>query len=1155
MSAPGGIRRNFSNFKGLNQGADDLTRPVEFADEATNVEVTRKGAIIKRRGGKPESGLESNIGDGLYTHHFAKANDIQFTGYKFGGSAAFVPYVNPSTGVGGENWTGTASSVLADDANIITIKTANAVFVSDYVVLTDFNFDIPENVEITGFSFETKMSNDIVTPGLQSSRIEITTDGGTTFSRANTVQPYSENTLPSTTPAIARFHTPQHKYGASELTSSVVNSSNFGFGIRMSWASNRDTAIKNYFYIKCGVHYRTRTLTEREETLFTIGDNLYQKKRGTFVITYSGANTATLDVLPNPTANTIDVDIKENGSSIAGFPKSYSATDTIGTLYTDINGLSDYSVVATPIARINGNQSDTQTITVDSSPLTYKANDRIGFYHSGFNYVVWRWVFYTTATTIVVDSRVSVSDNAWLGLGAEPVSNLPQIEALSLPTGTDVTIEVPYWEGVSNVASTECYALQQDNLPPNPGVWTERPFKSDVEQDVAESRNVSFVSSRDVMYFAMPFYLNDGIPDSEYLDGQPAPILQNSGLWKYDGLDCYLAGLPKMTKPSSIDVTNDSLGSGLTTNSTYKYRLQYVYVDYRGNEISGPLTDEIAINTSTYTNVEFVWSAAENPDGSVVYLGNLLRNMAAPFPVREASMNHVLAPSFTQQTTIDVFEYHGIIPGLKVVVWDNSVKRFVERTVLSCTENTVTIDEPISWDIADTQFQYSTYIITPFRMRMWRTVADGSLFYFCQDVAGIRAFGGVTAGYVRFGDGVPDAALGAPLIEVDRQPSLFPKLKYLTNHQGLIVGSGNPDDPEAVYFEDIVSIESSPAASSNFRVSGSTSSGAVTALASDNDDMLAVFKEDSYFNVVGDLDSLSFQVLEVSKNEFGCPSHAALVKMDNVLVFPSNNGFKAVSGGQLITDFRDRLIDDLTDNFYVQVNNQVIPFEDEDKFVIKRATAIYDPSTRQYICYIPCESGTPGFLQNRTVNDNSRVFVYNRGRDSIVKWRLPVSMNMAGGMAIHKDNLYWCARTYDGTRRGQVFHRRQTGTTYDYLDNLDAISMTLRMTWDSMEAPSDYFNAIFLKLFQFAPEQYVGAFDLSVKEYRSYDESTIYTNANRTFSTSTERQKRIKLKSGRASAISVSFTNDTAMEKPVLTGYEYEVRNPYLSRIKAGRNG
>ena len=110
------------------------------------------------------------------------------------------------------------------------------------------------------------------------------------------------------------------------------------------------------------------------------------------------------------------------------------------------------------------------------------------------------------------------------------------------------------------------------------------------------------------------------------------------------------------------------------------------------------------------------------------------------------------------------------------------------------------------------------------------------------------------------------------------------------------------------------------------------------------------------------------------------------------------------------------------------------------------------------------------------------------------------------------------------------------------------------MTWDSLDAPSDYFNAIFLKLFQFAPEQYVGAFDLSVKEYRNYDESTIYTNASRTFSASTDKQKRIKFKTGRASAISLSFTNDVALEKPVLTGYEYEVRSPYLPRIKAGRN-
>jgi len=1153
MSAPGGIRRNFSNFKGLNQGADDLTRPVEFADEATNVEVTRKGAIIKRRGGKPESRTLENIGDGIYTHHFSKANDIEFTGYKLAGAAAFVPYVNPDTGVGGNNWTGAASDVLTDNGISIAVSGPTGVYVSDYIVVTDFGFNVPDNAEITGFSIEVEMATTNATPQAIVPRLSITTDGGNTFIANTYIQPYPESSFINNVAKKFRYQTPDILYGAENLTATLVNNSNFGVGVRLAWSAVSDLDAKQIDYIAFGVHYKTRDLNEREETLFAIGDQLYKKATGTFAITYSGSNTATLDILPEPTTDTITVDIKENGSSISGFPKAYAPTTSIGTMYEDINGLADYSVVATPIARVNGNQTDVNDVTVDASPMTFQRNTRVGFAHSTFGFDVWRWAIDVTSTTITVDTRVSVSDDAWLGIGYEQVQILPQTQGLALTSGTSVSIDVPYWEGVSNIASTEGYARQQDNLPTAAGGWNEQPFKSVLEQDNANSTNVSFVTSRDTLYFAMPFYLNDGVPDAQYRVGQPTPNLQNTGLWKYDGLDCYLAGLPAMTTPEFAQETSYLVGSGLQQNSTYKYRFQYAYIDYRGNEVLGPLTDEITTVTTSQQNIQFLWRDGQNADGTDYILGNTLKVFAAPFPVREAGIDTSVGVQ-TDTATIVVAAYHNIIAGLKVSVWDNNLKRFVPRTVISTTVTSVTFDEPITWDPAISPL-YTHYIITPLRMRVWRTVADGSLFYKAFDAPGVRAIGGATSGYHRLGDGLPDSQLGEPLIEPDRRPSLFPKLRYLANHQGLIVGSGNPDDPEAVYFEDIISIESSPAASSSFRISGSGSSGAVTALASDNDDMLAVFKEDNYFNVVGDLDSLSFQVLEVSKNEFGCPSHAALVKMDNVLVFPSNNGFKAVSGGQLVADFRDRLIDDLTDNFYVQINNQTIKTEDEDRFVIARATAIYDPSTRQYICYIPCESGTPGYLQDRTVNDNSRVFVYNRGRDSIVKWRLPVSMNMAGGMAIHKDNLYWCARTYDGTRRGQVFHRRQTGTTYDYLDNLDAISMTLRMTWDSMEAPSDYFNAIFLKLFQFAPEQYVGAFDLSVKEYRSYDESTIYTNANRTFSTSTERQKRIKLKSGRASAISVSFTNDTAMEKPVLTGYEYEVRNPYLPRIKAGRNG
>ena len=1152
MAAPGGIRRNFSQFKGINQGADDLTRTYEFADEATNVEVTRKGAIIKRRGGKPESRDMSDIGDGIYTHHFSKPNDIEFTGYSFGGTAAFVPYVNPDTAVGGNNWSGTASDVLADNGSLISVQAPTGVYVSDYVVVSNLGFDIPSDAEITGFSFEAELSTNNATPQAVSVRLSLTKDAGTTVIGNNFVQPYPESYYPSTTPIIYRVHTPTTLYGASNLKPEDVNDSNFGFAYRISWSSISDADTKYVDYFKMGVHYRRRDINQREETLFAIGNQLYKKKNGTFVITYSGANTSTLDILPDASSDTIKVDIKENGSSIAGFPKAYAPTTPIGTMYEDINGLSGYSVVATPIARVNGNQSDAASVTVDASPMTFADKDRVGFYDSALGYEVWRWIHYTTATTLVIDTRTSVSDDAWLGIGYEQVQSLPQTESLSLPTSTAVTINVPFWEGVSNVASTEGYARQQDNLPTTAGAWNDRPFESVLEQDTANSSNVSFVTARDNLYFGMPFYLNEGVPDAQYRVGQPAPNLQNTGLWKYDGLDCYLAGLPAMTNPEFVGGISTDCGSGLANNSTYKYRFQYAFIDYRGNEVLGPLTDEVTATTATLSNMQFLWRDGQNSDGTETIVGNTLKIFNAPFPCREADVDGTVGVQ-TDVATIVVYAYHNIIAGLKVAVWHHGLKRFVERTVIATTETSVTFDEPITWDTAINPL-YTHYTISPLRIRVWRTVANGSLFYKAFDAPGVRAGGGATSGYHRLGDGVPDSELGEPLIEPDRRPSLFPKLKYLANHQGLIVGSGNPDDPEAVYFEDIISSESSPAATSSFRISGSTSSGAVTAIGSDNDDMLAVFKEDNYFNIVGDLDSLSFQVLEVSKNEFGCPSHAALVKVDNVLIFPTNNGFKGISGGRLVTDFRDRLIDDLSENFYVQINGQAIETADESKFVVKRATAIYDPSTKQYICYIPCESGTPGFEQNRAVNSNSRVFVYNKNQDSIVKWTLPVSMNMAGGMAIHKENLYWCARTYDGGRKGQVFHRRQTGTTYDYLDNLDAISMNLRMTWDSMDAPSDYFNAIFLKLYQFAPEQYVGAFDLSVKEYRNYNESTIYTNASRTFSAANDRQKRIKFKTGRASAISLSFTNDVAMEKPVLTGYEYEVRNPYMPRIKAGRN-
>lgn len=1122
MSGQSVFRRNVENFRGLDQSATDITRELNYADVATNITHLRNDVLAKREGCQPQSLREAQIGYGTHTYEFAKDSRTFFTGFKAPGSTTTLDYTGAATTPA---WTN-ASNITADDAAYASSTTSGSNVQTDWLIGHNFGFDIPEDAYISGVAikFQYKVSGTVVNGvGTITRYFTFTDDSGTTVdgeeryvsALVNTSE--AEDTLGG-----------EDALWTSLLTPTIVNTSAFGVAHR-SRASLADSTNHEIDIIQVGLYYRT-LVPETKEELLAIGNSLYRQANGTFAITNSTGGDVSVSILPSSGAG-YEVSLKEAGVAVSGWPKTYdtgSSYDTLGTLYTDISAESGWSVTATPIARVDGAVSTDTSVTVDSSPQTFSDNTRVGIPDSLKGYTIWRHVHEVSGTpSLELDAEISVADNEWLGLGREPVSSLPITEETTISNGSSLTLTVPYLEGVPSITATETFARFQGSFDGPVGV-EDRPFFDTSYSGNIGQRNFSFVNARSVAYFGVPFYLNKGLPS---FSQNGVRGRSNTGLWKYDGLTTYGAGLP--LPPDDFAPVNTVAGGSLQ-NATYKYAFQLSHTDFRGNIVDGPVLDESISNSLISVTIGGTASFQEFDWDHLVDAG--------VWNCRYAE----IGSSTTQSgvNTITVESGHSLIPGVRVLLWDEDNSEYTERLVTETTRTSITIDgDPVGVDGTSYRSLSDRFFISTMKLVVWRTEGDGTIYYF----AGERP---VANGTIRFLEGVADSSLGEQLIFPDRSPTPFPKLAYLTTHQGLIVGSGNPDAPETVYFADAINFESSPDSTSSFNVLGG---GKVTAVASDSDDMLAVFKDRHYFNVVGDLDSLSFQVIEVSKGEFGCPSHHALVKTKNTLIFPSETGFRAIASGQLVSNFDERLIDDFSYNYYLQTPGTAIASEDQDKLVIKRAVAAYNEGSAEYICYVPAETGTPEAGGSLRPNSNSIIFIYNAEKDSWYKWSLPTDNNMAGGITIFKRRPWWCSRIYDSEIQGQVHKQKRARNQYDYSDDVTAITETLRMTWDSLENPSSWFRVVFLNLMQFRPSEYLTSFTWTANEYRNFDESTKYTQATRTFDSSSDRQKRIKMKSGKCSSISLELTNSTIFERPLITGYEYTVVPVYKQEARWGR--
>jgi len=635
--------------------------------------------------------------------------------------------------------------------------------------------------------------------------------------------------------------------------------------------------------------------------------------------------------------------------------------------------------------------------------------------------------------------------------------------------------------------------------------------------------NASFVGVNDVAFFC--------------LDRSQS---NNFGLWKYDGIAFYQAGLPK---PPDLSSGETGAGANFVSGSVYKYRVRYRRQDGRGNIIEGNLSEIFSHTTA---------AAVTTIDLTIGQLARATTDEIAYNP-RSAIANG------TQTGTSITVDTGNSLQAGDVIYWNNAAfptQTYKNTTIVSVTDTNVTVTNSIT-------VQDNDVISNDLRIEIWRTKADSNIFYLVDEIPNDGANTTIT-----YNDEYTDATIGvlSRLILPAVARDIPPPRPFNTTHQGLIFLAGGDtkitgtavtaiSDPlfaNRVFFSDVTSPEYFPA-STHFIDIPFNSLGPITAVASDGQ-RLIVFKKNARAIVHGDFVSNDL-FAEAVEDGVGCPSHASIARGEKGLYFCSNKGPQRLVDGVLDFEFNLRLASDFSNQQYTQTSGTAITTAQQSLISAKKATGFYDHRNKRYLLFVPAETGTPGTVL--IPNSNSKWYIYEEKVDAWHEWVMgETEMNAIGGFAIHGNKLYWSGE-YNPTGNdtyGNIFVEKTANDLYDAADNTQPIDFDVRAQWDSAEQPSVYKKFLRERTWQMNEGNFISlqmnednfvAFTLALSTYLEYSTAATDTSLNQSFSTSTTKQVRSKLKAGKARALQVAFANSTLHEAPRITGYELEVAIPF----------
>jgi len=860
-----------------------------------------------------------------------------------------------------------------------------------------------------------------------------------------------------------------------------------------------------------------------------VGGTLYRLKRGSFNITYvSGSTSFDYEMESDVAAGAFKFKISQNGTVtvVSTLGTGYETTPaTLSSLVAAIDALANFSATYPKTAVVNGNQAGVTTVTVDAGH-TLSVGDWIPIYNRANSKYEWREVVATTATTISFPPIVNltVDDNDIIGLGRLPAVTV-ELHQASESTVSPKPVYFTYWERVPcpvldwySQAYPAFYLLgvnpgSQNYL--HPSFENERDCCYVTSSYARASSQVQLVGQRKLESTVVNQI-------TEGLTVQPF----KAGVWKYDGKDFYMSGLPLLkfetnvsegiTLNSTFGLAMSGGGGSVLSAGEYKYRHSLLYVDYQDNEIEvfdgSYMQDTAAAADSAALEVACVTQTITG------YYDNL-------YNAKGAKVNG----AHVAQTTITVDAGHTLRTGDTFFAVETSTENIQRRKVTSWTNTTITIDEALSVD--------DNADLGNILHRMWRTKANGNEFFLAMEVINLYNATTTTAT-----DEVADADLGIEITSVEPEVLQYglPPGNCLTSFQNILAVAGGAVIPRQAYWENADSPEfTNPGVFSD--IVPSKSGGDIAAICADTDSALAAFKKTSLFRFAGSLPSSQYELEKSNDTGPGISGPRSFALVEELILGIGDIGIVACSGGKWSKGFGKGY-----DPYFIRNK-----FDTEQKLRPERAQVFHDEKKKRVLFFVPAETNhSTASPTGYSHNTNSKVIIwdYSNEEKGAVWYQFSYDIKRlpSAGFAYWEGKLYFANWMYDTVRslwRGYTHVRLDNETSniaQDYAENCDSYTYELKPQWDDAGEPKKEKTWNEMTVYMLQPDLFVAAFDVSFASYRDWDESKVDTQRTLSFGSSTNYEEDISFdKQYKARRRLFKFSGTINKNPPVITGYQY----------------
>lgn len=812
--------------------------------------------------------------------------------------------------------------------------------------------------------------------------------------------------------------------------------------------------------------YLNTTSGATEEEILAANDHLWRLTSSSFTIAYSGGGTWYYRMQQSGSAFALQITDSASAGAVIALGDGASDTPyTVADLFAAIDALAGFScawAAGVEFAKVNGAQAGVSVITVDAGH-TYAVGDIITLYDHATSRLTQRILTATAATTLTFNAAfgvVTVADNQDIGPTAVPAAaGLRQI-TLTDDMGASEAVPFMYWEPVKfNYIASIATA----------------PFEFGAQ---ATNGTVSLVNANDVCYAGQTKRtVGDDVQSETDPDGK---------ILKYDGNRIYRAGM--------IEGGFSSFTPG-AGSATYRYIVTREQTDHRGNIVEGdpsPIStqENAALNTTcVLTNIQTSGNAGWFNTAAAIVDGNQ-----------------------SSGSTITVDAGHTLRAGDTVSIYDSVTGGIVRRTLTSVTATTLVWAATTSITVIDTM-AVSCGLVN----KIWRTKDRGVDFYFVIEIPN-NPFSGTST----VTDSVADASLAIkyefPLSGEEHDPP--PAANFLCMHQGALIGAGDRQQPNTIIRSMPGYLEYFPASTSSLDIPSSVL-GSITAIGSDSDNRLAVFKPNAYYDIEGDLETGALNVRTVHERDYGVISHQSLVRIKDELVGVGALGVVAVKNGELSAVKGLPVRPAFTQAPAAGNITSVVCANDHRNLMLR----VYVESEDDVV---------PAFVADYEETPGSDIFTW-------FDWAYAAAVAPVNGVLVSSRDLY----NIGSAQFFKELNLTTDDTAFPYVlnhsDNAADIEYVMRTTGFHRGSPRQDKRFQTLTLFNYAPLidplSIDSSFPLTIKTYRNRS-ATPHTNTTKTLGGNDLDELTVDLKDGKARMMTFEVICNTTFQSPRFNGFE-----------------